>query len=431
MSAIDALGLAMRNALGGFTVDEVQQNCKGIRIPHFAERWIWDSNVYLSGRFTMFIGKYGSGKSSYLFQVGRRFMEMGGLFVYLETEQKYTAGFARAHLGKWADSNQFIGYPVGTMDGEEEKQKGTIKKNKTEEELDAEELKKIGWLTRIPQVIKFIKNSEFADVPVCIGVDSLLGAPTKENLKQFDNTKGEMKAQDTSALRRASLMTKWLPVVLAEIADTNICLFGINHAKDVFDMNQGKGRGWTPPPETRWSGGNVLSMHANAIYEFKRGSKHKESIEEEGRSIYIAPRKASNGYDERRISIDFTYSFYRGDDGEIIRDASGNPIRLINWNWDRSTMDVLCRYFDPDFEPDSWRGPAEYRKSMTIHPKRGTYTFAARNPDNPRDILWRKEDLSLQEAAEFVETPEMEEFFQNFELVHHMVHNEFNYLEDE
>ncbi len=435
--SIDALAASFRTTHGGFTVKEIEQAVRCIYAESYAQRFVRDSSGYILGHFELHVGKPSTGKTSALMQIGRVFLDAGGVFFLVDTEGKCTPAHIRAVLGDRADSPRFIFIRASTVGDAGKDKKKKEKKTKTEEEIDEEVARETGWFTQIANALAWSKNNA-PDVPVLIALDTITSAPTEEHMREFSANEGVMKAASTKQLRRASVIKSWLESICAELTGTNILFAATNHVRDDINLDGGTTYG---AQETKWSGGAALEQRAAVIVEYHKSTARDDSVETSTNAVRITVRKNSNGTANRKLQVPFDYRHLLDESGRPVLSATGEKVRIVNWQWDKATVNLLSSFFNPDHRPEWERqGPEKYRKIIRMDVKgqnpNKRYSMRAVKEDEygepTSEVAWEVHDLTEQELADFIESSaEAQMSLQNMLLTGIVNHTVYSYLEDD
>lgn len=340
---------------GGMNTAAMENNCTGYPIPYYSERYIRDSNVYITGQVEMYVGDPGSGKSSYGFHVASGFLDVGGYFFFIETENKVSPVTLRANLGaERYDSGRVQLIPAGSVDME------------TDE--DDEDKSSQSWQGVLSGVIAQIREQKLQKLPVYILVDSLLGAAGSESRKEYQE-EGQSKGRSTSDMARAASITRFIANLVADLRGTNILVAFTNHGKKQIDMSGRPvmGTGRSIP------GGDSIIFHCSLVLWFAKGGKEGD-VRTVGRAVRIDCHKNSFGGEERKLGISFRYDHVRDPEtGEYIMDKNNEYIRRVYWNWHAATGKLLGSFCCKDNNDDKLSS-AESRKLINLHSKGGKFT---------------------------------------------------------
>lgn len=325
---------------GGITLGELKSRIAGLPIPYYSERYTRDGNIYIVGQIEMYVGGYGSGKSAYGFHVAQCFLDAGGLFFLVETEHKISPVSLEANLGTErfnCGRVQFI--QCDTINAQKEKGEDAI--------IDS-------WQGVLTNIVKMVKAQKLENVPIYILVDSLLGPPS-DQLAEKIKTEG-VASTDTTNLQRAQNIEKYLSTLCSSIAGTNILIGFTNHGKNKVSMGGMPQRG----DERSFPGGVAAAFRCALVLWFERRSK-EVMIETAGRTINISVWKNSFGGEERQVEVGFQYDLMRDSKGEVVTDEFGHPRRMVTWDWNRATGDLLESLADEE-GPMKIKVGAEVRK---------------------------------------------------------------------
>lgn len=393
----------MLQAYGGYTVDEIRKNLRGIPMNNFALEWGLDSNVWYLGFIYMLVGEWGSGKTQLLFQIFERFLDHDpkSIAFFIPTEGKDAPTQAESLLGEYASCGRFAVVPAALMG------KFEAMKKKSTADLAGE-----AWNNIIYNLVEELREYPH---PVIIGLDSLLGAPTESTVQAIEEAKGSIGGRNTLGMERASELNLWMPWMSSRIAGTKITFVFTNHGKPKVEMGPNYSRGQI---DKHWPGGDQVSSRPNSIVYMTKGASMKGK-EYSGSTSWIKMYKNSNGDSGRLISVDHFYRVMRDAEGEAVLDANGHPVRELVWDWDQSACDVLASFFQEGLKDSN--GPASYRKEIKMV-KTGTsvnplYTIEA----------WGLKGVTPSEVAQFLradseESEAARRRLMKFDKVH-VVHN--------
>lgn len=363
---------------GGYTVEDVRQNLRGIPVGNLALEWALDSNIWYLGFTYMLVGEWGSGKTQMVFQMMRRFLDHdpNAIAFFLPTEGKDTASQADTLLGPHALGGRYAMIPASLMTAYSEYKK------KSMSELDNQ-----AWSTIVFNLLTELKEYPH---PVIIGLDSIVGAIDEESKNTIEEAKGSIGSRNTHGMTRANTIKQFLTWLSGELAGTKITFVFTNHGKKKVEVERSFDRGQI---DKYWPGGNETSARPNTIIYMTRGAALRTK-EHAGSTSWIRTYKNSNGASDRYIGVDHYYEVARDAAGNVVLDAAGHPMRAVVWDWDRATCDLLCRLFQPGLKDNL--GPAAYKDVASIV-KTGTsvnplYTIKA----------WGLKEASPREVVEFL-----------------------------
>ncbi|HDL85246.1 MAG TPA: hypothetical protein ENH11_02795 [Candidatus Acetothermia bacterium] len=306
----------------------------GVELRSFAERWLMDSNVVRFGELCMYAGDPASGKSQYMSNMAALFVRAGGAAEIIDTEHKSNAAASIIpNVGEDVYYSDRFGFSTaGSIDVVREAKKG---------DPDAQEEHQKAWMAMLTQRVKAIKNTpELKDMPIFLGIDSLLGAASSESRKKYDEGDGAIGGRTATGMARAASLTEWFANFSTDLAGTNITVAFTNHGKTKIDMGGPPSYGKKPK---HIPGGDAPQFHSSTILYFTRGAPVKK-MSVGGRSVYISVRKNSFGDDQRQLQVTFYYDILKDANDVVVRDENGNPMRKLLWDWDEATADLLKRF---------------------------------------------------------------------------------------
>lgn len=334
---------------GGMTMQELTDSCSGLPIRCYAERYVRDSNVYITGKIEMYVGRQGSGKSSYGFHVAGQFLDAGGYFFIVETENKLSPVSLLANLGEERFKSgrvQFI--RAGSVD--------------METEGDDNDSHLQSWQGAVSGILKIVREQNLMNVPIYILVDSILGAAGSESRKEYDED-GKSSGRSTSDMARAASITRFLANLAQDLRDTNILVGFTNHGKDKVQMGQAP-KGGDP---RSIPGGDSIGFHCTPIMWFERGGKEGD-VATVGRNIKLSCFKNSFGDDGRKIDLSFRYDHIRDADGNVVSGVNEEYTRVVRWDWYGATGELLKDFCSKD-NFNKYVSCVESRNLITLHDK--------------------------------------------------------------
>jgi RecA/RadA recombinase len=350
------------NKYGGIEGKDIDKVCSGLPISTYAERYVRDSNVYITGKIEMYVGGQGSGKSSYGFHIANTFMDAGGLFFLVETENKMSPLTLKANIGQHRyESGRFQLVQCGSVD--------------METEGDDEDSHLQSWQEAISGIVSNLRSLNLTDMPVYILVDSLLGASGSESRKEY-NEEGLARGRSTSDMARAASITRFLSNLAVDLRETNILVGFTNHGKTKIQMGGMPmgGDGKSIP------GGDSIGFHCSTIMWFERGAKESD-VKTSGRNVKISCFKNSFGDDTRKLKVGFRYDNVRDEEGNPILGPDNDYVRTVHWNWHAATG-FLVKSFCSKENYDDKVSCAESRKLITLHNRKGRLDCEEMNAEN-------------------------------------------------
>jgi RecA/RadA recombinase len=328
-SMIDDLMNCVRTTLGGLSADEAKEKARGVLIPTFAERYLRDSNVYFVEKIEMYEGGYASGKSSYGFHVGASFIDAGGAFFIIDTENKTSFKTVESNIGKArVDTGRVQLLQTGSMYSPE------AKKDKDDV---ADHLK--SWQSVLTALLAYIREKDTKD-PVFILVDSMLGAAGAEAFAMLEE-EGQFQGRSTVDMAQAASLAKYFKSLSGQMIGLPVLVAFTNQLTKKIQVG-----GYQRPGAEEWTspGGEKPKMASHLILQFRQGKK-EETVEEAGKEINIKIKKNSFGGEERSIKVSFSYMHMKDATGEVALDDAGHPIRMVEWDWIEATGKLLQEAF--------------------------------------------------------------------------------------
>jgi RecA/RadA recombinase len=274
-------------------------NITGIELPALCLRYLLNYNILPMSRIIGVAGAPASFKSSFGFEVLRWFMEIGGYTQLVETENK--AADTKGFMGS------FIGY-------------GNLPKVKLDSVDSIEDAQ-----DRLSFMLSYYKDKcPKRDVPFCIVVDSLTGAPTRELMAMIDKT-GHVERHYPAC---AYLWTFYLKKLSSDLIGMPITAIFTNHLKDKL---QETSFAFAEKPKSK-QGGVAQDFHSTHYLYFQRISDIRQA-NRQGALVSIKAEKCGTGPRGRKIEVPVLWTFDKGEDG--------NPVQRTVWDWHAATARLL------------------------------------------------------------------------------------------
>jgi RecA/RadA recombinase len=324
------------------TPEQFSENFTVLEVKPLALQWLLDSNGIFLGKTFQFIGETSSCKSQFLYEMGAMFMESGGFFILVETENKTSPSTLRARFGDLMDCGRFLFHQVDLLDVD--------KDDKGEP-----------WQKAVSHHISILKKHNLTYVPTLIGVDSLVGTGSAESNKQI-NDDGSAQARSTAGMSRAASNTRYILKITKDLVDTGITLAITNHKKISVNTNQPS----YMPDKGTYGGGDAVGFQCAMMMDFSRSTEQK-GINDAGRYVSISMRKASFGKDFQRIRVPFDVKLERDESGELVLNEHEEPVRVIEWGWDEA-LTLLLEEFCVSGSGDDKKGRYYSKAARDILP---------------------------------------------------------------
>lgn len=293
--------------------------CDGLGIPYFALRYLADKDAFPFGQIIQLVGEPSSGKSRMLYEMCRWAISAGGYGIIVETERKSEIETTiRSAMGDEAFySGRFIIIHASSLDGPEDDQGRS------------------SMQVYLAQVLETIKSDPLMkDAPVVIGVDSLLGGASADEIAAYEEGAGNMNDSAMTYARRAGSLGKFVKKFQEDLSGTKIVAVFVNHGKTkMLAAKPGMA------PEQYVPGGKDLQFASTTIFWFTKG-KPAGNVDRGGRVTWVKTNKSSNGDDARSIPLAFYYKVRRDAEGNAVLD-DGFPVRDVLWDWDAAAAEIF------------------------------------------------------------------------------------------
>lgn len=204
----------------------------GVPVPSLAMQYLLNSTVLPVGRIMEVYGEPGAGKSTFLYELMRWFLEAGGYCYLGETEQKDSTSLRRA----------VFAYDF----------------NKLERVIAKYDTSFEGWTHSLQDAITYFDdayNQVGPVFPVLYGIDAVTSVETESSIEDYSD-KGEIK---TGYARLALHLAKFLRTLPAMYCKKPYMLVFLNHVKK--DTSGGYG------PKNILPGGSALYYGSHLILE--------------------------------------------------------------------------------------------------------------------------------------------------------------------
>jgi RecA/RadA recombinase len=256
-------------------------------------------DIITLSRIMSLVGDFGSGKSLMSWYFAKKFLESGGLVVFIDAERKSNPDQFRAVVDNDELFNNYVSvYPVIHLEG---------------------------MLSRITQSVEDYRNMcPNQDIPYMILVDSIAAVTSEEALKAMEKD-GLASNVGYGAAHNARMITEQMRALVPDlIANNPITLLTINHQKESMDQPASSFM-----PKKKGEPGGVHKDFANTyILEFAKG-KNPKSVTEDQMQFHIKTKKSGFSKTGRKIQV-YMHSI-----------TENNRLRT-HLNWDKSLVDLLA-----------------------------------------------------------------------------------------
>jgi hypothetical protein len=294
---------------GIMTCDEFFNSIDGISIAdNFPLQFLVGIDVIPLHRVFHLVGAPASFKSTMAWYFAYKFLEAGGIVVWLDTEHKSNPDMVKAFLK--GDSK---GYGKQVL----------VHKLKTLDDTLSAMTKHAKWYdSKIPT----------KSVPFMLLLDSLGAVTSKEAIERMNK---EGKAQDGASFSHAhkamELTEQFRAYVPTHLDDKPMFMLCTNHLKK--EVGGAQMPGMKPKDRT---GGGVGKDFASTCTIKMSSSKAASTAEETKRELYMQTTKSSLAPEGRKIKVMMTIK----QDPEL-KDPEGNPIRIAFFDWNTALCELL------------------------------------------------------------------------------------------
>lgn len=288
--------------------------------------WTMGQDGFLLSLIYQFVAKHGVGKSAFLAEIFRMFSLAGGGGELIEAEaEKFNPLWYRSILHDMYDRRVIYRH------------------------ADSVE----GWQRHLTNAAKFQKARMLgtADepgpgrtVPVCFGVDSIMGTSSEETQEKILGSKGKKggrgKTGEGAASRgfpiEAMVITRYLRTFPNELRGWPFAVVLINHLKMKQD-DQGN-------PERAKAGGEQVNFQEAFELELRKVGGPKKLIRHstfQGYPVMISNEKNSFGVGQRNAQVRLVWDYKRNQD-------DGTWEQHTIWDWDWGTVQLLFTLLTSD-----------------------------------------------------------------------------------
>lgn len=271
-------------------------------------QWLIESNGWPLGRVTQSGGKYGTHKSSFIFQLISWYLEAGGFVALVDTEYKTSSTLMRSII------------PAHYFDKEDPRHRRFLLLNATTinewQKLLTDQYERLNDL-----VAKTKKKPSF---PILWVVDSMMGAGSAEGLEHI---RAEGQAQGRTYSDAPILINQYMKSFPNTLLGWPITMHMSHHEKPAVGSNG-----------TTRQGGHAPDFYATLDIQFKRGgvTAMGKSMEYSRANLWaknmtLEIRKSSMGSDvDKKLPVSFCWEF----------DDEGNQRSW--WDWDAASAMVMA-----------------------------------------------------------------------------------------
>lgn len=277
-------------------------------IPPLCMQWLIESNGWPLGRVTQSGGKYGTHKSSFIFQLIAWYLEAGGFAALIDTEYKTSGTLMRSLI------------PACYFDKEDPRHKRFLLLNATTinewQKLISDQYKRLTELVE--------KTKKRPSFPIFWAVDSMLGAGSAEGLEYI---RAEGEAQGRTFSDAPILINQYMKSFPNTLLGWPITMHMSHHEKKAIGSHG----------ITR-QGGSAPDFYATLDIQFKRGgvTAMGKSLEYSRANLWaknmtLEIRKSAMGSDvDKKLPVSFCWKF------------DENNKQISWWDWDAATAMLLA-----------------------------------------------------------------------------------------
>lgn len=284
----------------------------GLPLPSLSLEYLIQNTVWPLSRFTQVVGKTGTCKSAFCFELVRWFKESAGLAYLLENETRYSPDLALSIIGypKSADDEVLAHLPCDSVDDWQSKLQSMTK-----------------WCQ--DQMLKKEIGRKF---PVLFIVDSLMGKLSKESQGNIEKAGNADRAFPHEALMINSFLKKYPQ----DIEEWPMCLVATNHLKPKKSehgpqMERHKAGGATPDFQ------ETFEIEMSVAGNSRISLVDEEAFEIGGKKLILACKKNSLGETDRKIQAEVRW-VHREDP------ETGEYRQQTKWDWPAATVHLLASF---------------------------------------------------------------------------------------
>jgi hypothetical protein len=283
--------------------EELDRLVVGLRTPSIAFEYLIGNDIFPLGCLLMIAGQWGTCKSMLLYEFFRWCWVQSGLNIHTDTEAKFDADFAYRVM-RAAESDLPM---ISTRAVSLEKMQAIIT-------YYIKELK-----------AQFTGTKEAPGpgktVPVCFGVDSLVGAATEELQEKLLKEGSMDRAFPLAALKNSGFLTNIKPAFDA----WPFTLIIVNHLKEKTDASGNKSN-FTP-------GGQAFNFHES--FEIHTSLWKRKILTTSFSGVGVKLHCAKNSFGPTLRQIKTRFLWWKEDD------ENGVPQDFAIWDWDWSVCVLL------------------------------------------------------------------------------------------
>ena len=280
---------------------EAQGNLIGLYLPALCLRVLLQSTTFPLSKLTQITGEEGSCKTSLLIEIMRWHILYGGGGDYIENENKDTPEMRNSIL-RWDPAFLRRIYVSNTTSVEEWQDVMTSAMIEKQKQMDA-------------------AGGPGRTIPLCIGIDSLMGTAPEAEL---DNIEKEGHAQKGYAIA-AQLITRYTRGMPKLLKQWPFSIIGLNHLKPGTDY---MGRPLPTVP-----GGKSVKFHEQLELEMHKGGDI-DLTDRGGIRLKIVARKNGMGPSRRQIGVELLWWREKSEqDGEWRQHSA--------FDWNTATIEFL------------------------------------------------------------------------------------------
>ena len=289
----------------GFLAKDLYEHIWGVPCDHISYRWLIDNTCYQMGRIFGVAGMKESCKSAYAMTLAKIWLDIGGVVVYLDTENKASSELLMGITGR--EDPEGSSFPISRAE-----RLWYFKVFDTEQ-----------WTS---QVISCLTNAEdhpiLSKMPILFVIDSLGGVDTKESVNRIEK-EGEVNPRNTGGMIKCKSHNEFFRYVNKHLNEKPHSIIYVNHlSDDPSSPIQGA---------KRKPGGTGQDYHA--VLDLWFSVVKSTPVPRNGyweKMLKIATNKNSMGASKRNIQIPYRYQ--RSETNE----------ELAAWfDWDAATAILL------------------------------------------------------------------------------------------
>ena len=300
ISGIQALMAHAIRASGGQAclASELSERVWGIPCDHISYRWLTDNTCHQMSRIIGVAGAKESCKSAFAMSLAKIWMDMGGICVYVDTENKKSPALYRAVVSP-ENTVKTLDYTAFT----------------TEE-----------WQEQVLDAIRFAsEDPSMKGLPVMVVIDSLGGVDTKESDARIEK-EGGVNPRNTGGMIKCKSHNEFFRHINKHLYLKPYCLMYINHLSD--DPNSPIQGAKRKPGGTGQDYHAVLDLWFSAV----KGT----AVRKANRGFYekllkVTTQKNSMGTSKRHIEVPYRWS----------NDQNTGQIDNCWFDWDAATAMLL------------------------------------------------------------------------------------------